>query len=265
MEGLGFGVRCSSLIMDNLNRYARNIALPQLGADGQRRICAGRVLLVGCGALGSAAGMYLAGSGVGTLGLADFDTVDVSNLQRQVAYTEGDAGRGKVTALAARLRALNSAVTVREHPVLVTPVVLNGLLGDYDVVADCSDNPATKHFLAKACTRAGKPCVTAGVAGFVAQVTTALPDSPSFSDIFGDWDESCPANSSGNTENGAGDAPGNGVLPCAVSGVFGPAAGVAATLQAAEVLKLLGAFGTPLVGRLMLIDTLSMHAHVYTL
>lgn len=231
--------------MEDMQRYARNIALPQIGAEGQRRICSGRVLLVGCGALGSAVGLYLAGSGVGTIGLADFDTVDITNLQRQVAYAEEDAGISKARCLAGRLRALNSTVRVNTYLSVVTPDTFADVASGYDIVADCSDNPATKHFLPQAATASGKPCVSAGVGGFVAQVTTSMPGAVTFADIFGD---------------SGGDSP---MIACGSAGVFGPAAGVAATLQAAEVLKILAGAGSLLSGRLLVLDTLTMQSHTF--
>lgn len=223
-------------------RYARNVALAEIGEDGQRRISAGRVLIVGAGALGSVTGLYLAGAGVGHIGVADFDTVDVSNLQRQIAYTEADAGCRKSEVLCARMHALNSDVDVRPICKMVTRHNLNEIVSGYDVVTDCSDNAATKHFLARAVTALGKVCVTAGVSRFTAQVTTSVPGGASFGDIFG---ESAPA----------AQACG-GILPCQSEGVLGPAAGVAAACQSAEVLKVLAGAGKTLAGRLLLIDTL---------
>lgn len=224
-----------------MDRYARNKALPGMGAGGQDRIRAGRVLVVGAGALGSVCSLYLAGAGVGTITVADFDTVDITNLQRQVAYTEADAGQSKAETLCRRLCELNSEVKAVSVCELVTARNLEELVAGCDVVADCTDNAPSKHFLAKAVPQLGKPCVTAGVDNYVAQVTTTIPGSLSFAELFG------------------AEAPSqvcSDILPCAQSGVFGPAAGIAATAQAAEVLKLLAGVGNALVSRLMLINTL---------
>lgn len=228
-----------------MDRYARNKALSQLGEAGQQAIGAGRVLIVGAGALGSVCGLYLAGAGVGEIAVADFDTVDISNLQRQVAYTEADAGLPKAEVLCRRMQSLNSEIKVTPLKCMVTARNLSQLLEKYDVVADCTDNAASKHFLATAVPALGKVCVTAGIDGFTVQVTTTVPGATTFADIFGDTapTEAC-----------------SSLLPCSQAGVFGPAAGMAATAQAAEVLKAIAGVGTPLTNRLLRIDTLNMSA-----
>lgn len=228
-----------------MDRYARNKALPEIGDSGQNAISDGRVLVVGAGALGSVCAMYLAGAGVGEIGVADFDTVDISNLQRQVAYTEDDAGLPKAEVLCRRLQQLNSQIHVSAHRCLVSSRNLAELLENYDVVADCTDNPASKHFLATAVPALGKMCVTAGIDGFVVQVATTAPGATTFADIFG---VEPPSESCGT------------MVPCAQAGVFGPAAGMAATAQAAEALKILSGAGKPLINKLLRINTLDMSA-----
>lgn len=226
-----------------MDRYARTKALPQIGSDGQHAIDNARVLVVGAGALGSACSLYLAGAGVGDIAVADFDTVDISNLQRQVAYAEQDAGRSKAETLCARLRDLNSQIKVTALTRMVTGKNLSQLLENYDIVADCTDNAASKHFLATAVPAMGKICVTAGIDGFVVQVTVTTPGHTTFSDVFG---ETAPSQACST------------LLPCSQAGVFGPAAGMAATAQAAEILKVITGAGVPLIDRLLRIDTLTM-------
>ena len=218
--------------MDML-RYSRTIAVPGIGEEGQQRLCDASVLVVGAGALGSVVALYLAGAGVGHIGLADFDTIDISNLQRQIAYAEDQAGERKVAALAARLRALNTTISVTEHPVLVTARNAATLFADYSHIADCTDNPSTKHLMAALAQQCGKPCVTAGVSGFTAQVFTTLPGAPSYNDMFGEPDRSNPAGCPA-------------FAPCGADGVVGPAAGVAATCQCTELIKLITGAGEPL-------------------
>ena len=228
-----------------------------MGEAGQQCISAGRVLVVGAGALGSVCALYLAGAGVGNITVADFDTVDISNLHRQVAYTEADAGHSKARTLCSRLRALNSEITATPVVAMVTARTLPALLENVDVVADCTDNAASKHTLSRLVCDAGLPCVTAGVDAYTAQVTVTAPGHPSFADIFGDVapGAACAAGGSSLAE----------MLPCAAAGVFGPAAGMAATAQAAEILKILTGVGTPLIARLLVIDTLTASANVLSL
>lgn len=230
-----------------MDRYARTKALPQIGQDGQYAIDNARVLIVGVGALGSVCALYLAGAGVGDIAVADFDTVDISNLQRQVAYTEQDAGTSKAETLCARLRALNSQIRVTAITKMVTSKNLAELLEDYDIVADCTDNAASKHFLATAVPTMGKTCVTAGIDGFIVQVTTTTPGHTTFVNVFG---KTAPIQACST------------LLPCSQTGVFGPAAGIAATAQAAEILKMITGVGVPLTDRLLRIDTLTMSSMV---
>lgn len=229
-------------------RYSRTEALPEIGPDGQRRISAGSVLVIGCGALGSAAASYLAGAGVGRLGLVDFDTVDISNLQRQVAYTEEDAGKPKCIRLADRLRRLNAEILIQPVEALATRDNISSLTDGYDFVVEGSDNPSTKMLVAAACDEAGISYCIGGVAGFSGQVMTHTPGTTRYSDIFP-------------------EAPGQrgAFTPCSAGGVLGPAAAVVASVQAAEALKYLSGAGSLLTDRLLTIDTLTMTFNTFSL
>jgi molybdopterin-synthase adenylyltransferase len=223
-----------------LRRYARQIVLPEVGGEGQLRLRRAAVLVVGAGGLGSPLLLYLAAAGVGRLGVVDDDAVDVSNLHRQVLFETGDAGRGKVEAALARLRRLNPHVRLEGHPVRLEAANALEIVGGYDLVADGSDNFATRSLVQDACLRLGRPLVSAAVQGLDGQLTTLKPHlgppHPCLRCLFPD--------------EPAGDA-----LPsCAQGGVLGPAAAVVAGLQAAEVVKEVVGLGRSLSGTLLLYD-----------
>ena len=221
-------------------RYAREMSLPEIGREGVERLLGASVLIVGCGALGSVAAMYLAAAGVGRIGVADFDTVGLSNLQRQLSYTEDDLGKPKAETLAAKLKAINSTIKVESIGMMMTKSNLPRYMEEYDVVVEGSDNPSTKYLVSDTARTLGKPCVIGGVRGFVGQITTQLPDGPYYRDIFPDIPERC------------------GLTPCSAMGVLGPVPGIIASLQATEAIKLITGVGKPLSGRLLQIDTLTM-------
>jgi adenylyltransferase/sulfurtransferase len=244
---------------EQLRRYSRTIALPEIGEEGQARICAGSALIVGAGALGSVAAVYLAAAGVGRIGVADFDTVDVSNLQRQVAYSEASAGKPKVSELASRMSAINSGVEVVTYNKFITQKNAAEIFAAYDVVIEGSDNPSTKHLVTKTCSDLGKPCVVGGVSAWSGQVMTILPGDTAYNDIFGDT-PSCSA-----------------FAPCGAAGVIGPLPGIVGAIQATEALKLLAAgtsagtgsslasVGTLLRNRLLVIDALTFTTYTFSL
>ena len=221
-------------------RYARQIALPEIGREGVERLLGSSVLIVGAGALGCISAMYLAAAGVGRIGVADFDKVGLSNLQRQLSYTEDDIGRPKADTLASKLRAINSGIEVEVIRRMLTKGNIAEYIERYDVVVEGSDNPSTKYLVSDAARTYGKPCVIGGVRGFIGQITTQLPEGPCYRDIFPDIPEQC------------------GLTPCASLGVLGPVPGIIASLQATEVIKLITGAGVPLSGRLLQIDTLTM-------
>lgn len=223
-----------------LRRYARQIVLPEIGGTGQARLRAAGVLVVGAGGLGSPLLLYLAAAGVGRLGVADDDQVDLSNLHRQVLFETPDAGRGKVEAAVARLRRLNPEIRVEGHPVRLDEANVDTIVAGYDLVADGSDSFATRALVQDACQRLGRPLVSAAVQGLDGQLSTFKPHlgppHPCLRCLFP-------------------EAPAADALPsCAQGGVLGPAAGVVATLQAVEVVKELAGFGESLSGWLALYD-----------
>ena len=230
----------SQLTNEQLIRHSRTIALPEIGAEGIARLTEASVLVVGAGALGCIAAMYLAAAGVGRIGIIDFDTVGLSNLQRQLAYTEADLGVPKVQALEAKLRAINPDTCVESHNAILTRTNASELLSRYDLSIEGSDNPATKYLVSDTARTLRRPCIIGGVRGFTGQLTTQLAEGPAYRDIFPDLPETC------------------GLTPCSTAGVLGPVPGLVASLQATEAIKLLTGTGRPLAGRLLQIDTLTM-------
>lgn len=222
-------------------RYARHLALPGVGEEGQERLKAARVLVVGAGGLGSPVALYLAAAGVGTLGLVDFDAVDVSNLQRQILYGTSDVGRPKLDAAAARLHDLNPLVSVVPHALRLSSENALDVLAPYDVVADGTDNFPARYLVNDACVLLGKPNVHASVSRFDGQASVFwAARGPCYRCLF---EEPPPAE----------------LAPsCAEGGVLGVLPGLLGTIQATEVLKILLGAGDPLVGRLLLVDALRM-------
>ena len=233
-------MQMTALSQEQTLRYARNIALPFVGDEGQQRLLATRVTIVGCGALGSVAAMYLAGSGVGTLTIVDFDTIDVSNLQRQPFYTMSQLGESKARSLAASVKALNPDVKVNVVETLLRSEGMKNLLGNSDIVLECSDNPSTKLMVSDNCRTGGVPCVIGGVSGTNGQVLGVGNGTPGFREIFGD-DPGC-----------------TGFTPCGAGGVFAPAAAIVAASQVAEAIKIALGQEETLIGHLLMVDTLTM-------
>lgn len=227
---------------EELRRYARHIVLAEVGGPGQQRFKAARVLIVGAGGLGSPVALYLAAAGIGTIGIADDDVVSLSNLQRQVIHTTAGIGTPKVDSAQAALAAVNPHVAVVPHPTRLNADNAEDLVGSYDLVADGSDNFATRYLVADTCAALRVPLVTAAVGRFDGSVTVLKPYegvNPSYRDLF-------PA------------PPPDGLLPsCAEAGILGALTGVIGSIQALEVLKLVAGIGEPLVGRLLLYDGLA--------
>lgn len=205
--------------MLSFKRYIAQTRLTEIGEEGQKRLSEAKVLIVGCGALGSPVAMYLAGAGVGNLLVADFDTVDISNLHRQVFYCEHDVGKCKSSILSSNIRALNSEVKVKEFKGLVTPTYLETIKNEIDIIADCADNPATTYSLQTFCKTNDIPLVIAGVTGWNVQIFSYFPGSTSFDEIFPQPDEN------------------SGMLPCSITGITGPTAALGASVQASEIIK----------------------------
>jgi adenylyltransferase/sulfurtransferase len=230
-----------SLSHDELIRYARHLALPQVGVDGQRRLKGARVLIVGAGGLGSPAALYLAAAGVGTLGLVDSDVVDVSNLQRQVLHGTGAVGRHKLESARARLHDINPHVTIETFDTRLSSADALDVLGRFDVVVDGSDNFPTRYLVNDASVLLGKPNVYGAIFRFDGQA--AVFDArrgPCYRCLY------------------AEPPPPDLVPSCAEGGVLGVLPGIIGSIQGMEAIKLLLGVGEPLVGRLLLVDGLTM-------
>jgi molybdopterin-synthase adenylyltransferase len=233
---------------DEIERYARHLVLRQVGGPGQQKLKRARVLVVGAGGLGAPLLLYLAAAGVGTLGVVDDDAVSRSNLQRQVLFETGDLGRSKVDVAAERLRRLNPNVVVETHAMRLGAETSYDLLAKYDVVADGSDNFATRYTVADACFLARKPLVTGAVGTFDGTLTTLRPfetaadgmPNPTYRCLFP-------------------EAPAPGTIPtCEEAGVLGALTGLVGSMMALEVMREIVGFGEGLVGRLLMIDALSL-------
>jgi adenylyltransferase/sulfurtransferase len=224
-----------------LQRYARHLSLPDVGVEGQEKLKAARVLLVGAGGLGSPVALYLAAAGVGTLGVVDFDRVDVTNLHRQVLHGTGDVGRKKVESARDRLYDLNPQVAVEAYDATLTSANALGIIRDYDIVVDGTDNFQTRYLTNDACVILGKPNVYGSIFRFEGQASVfATPDGPCYRCLFR-------------------EPPPPGLVPsCAEGGVFGVLPGLVGMVQATETVKLILGVGEPLVGRLLLVDALRM-------
>jgi adenylyltransferase/sulfurtransferase len=234
----------ADLSSEELSRYSRHLALPDVGIAGQRRLRAARVLIVGAGGLGSPAALYLAAAGVGTLGLVDFDRVDATNLHRQILHGTSDVGRPKLDSARDRLGDVNPNVDVVTHEVRLTSVNALGILADYDVILDGTDNFATRYLVNDACVLLGKPNVYGSIFRFEGQASVfALGDGPCYRCLFP-------------TPPPAGSVP-----SCAEGGVLGVLPGIVGTIQATEAIKLIVGIGESLAGRLLLLDTLAMRFH----
>jgi adenylyltransferase/sulfurtransferase len=226
-------------------RYSRHLLLPEIGAAGQERLKAARVLVVGAGGLGSPASLYLAAAGVGTVGIVDHDRVDLSNLQRQLLFDTASVGAGKAVTAQARLRALNSEINVVAHELELRAANALELLGEYDCIVDGSDRLDTRYLVNDACVLLGRPLVSAAIHRFEGQAMTYVPgQGPCYRCLF--------------PESAAGAAPN-----CAEAGVLGVLPGMLGALQATEAIKLLLKIGVPLVGRLMTYDALAMEWHEF--
>jgi adenylyltransferase/sulfurtransferase len=225
---------------EQVKRYQRQIILPEVGPVGQRKLLAAKVLCVGAGGLGSPAALYLAAAGVGTLGIVDFDTVDLSNLHRQLLHGHKDIGRPKTESARDTLRDRNPDVNVVLHNVPLTSENALEIIGQYDIVVNGSDNFPTRYLVNDACVLLKKPLVDGGMFKFDGQATVFLPGKGCYRCLF-------PA------------PPPPGAAPsCAEAGVLGALPGVIGAIQAVETMKLILGIGEPLVNRLLLFDALAM-------
>lgn len=219
-------------------RYARQIVLAEIGVEGQQRLLDGSVAVVGCGALGSMVAMQLAGAGVGRIGICDFDTIDVSNLQRQLFFDTDQCGRSKCGVLAERMKRLNPDITVEPMAMFLTADTARIRLAEFDFIVEATDNAPTKYLVDAVCAEIGRPCCIGGVRRFSGQVATFIPGGVRYADIFP-------------------EAADGGVTPCSTGGVIGGAAGVVASVQAVEAIKYIAGAGVPLSGKMMMFNLLS--------
>lgn len=234
---------------DQLLRYSRHILLPEFGVEGQQRLADAHAMVVGAGGLGSPVALYLASAGVGRITLCDGDTVDLTNLQRQVVHRTASVGLAKVASARETMLALNPGIDVVPLAERVEGARMDALVAAADVVIDGSDNFATRHALNRACVRHRKPLVSGAAVRFDGQVSVfdfRQPESACYACLF--------------PETGA-----NEDMPCAIMGVFAPVTGIVGTLQAAEALKVLAGIGETLTGRLLLLDALTMQIRIVRL
>jgi len=223
-----------------LLRYSRHILLPEIGIEGQDKLTGSHALIIGAGGLGSPAALFLAASGVGTLTLCDNDTVDLTNLQRQIMHRTASIGMNKVDSARAALAEINPEVHVNNLKERIESARMHELVAEADVILDCSDNFATRYALNRACVALKKPLVSGAAIRFTGQVTVfdlRLESSPCYHCLYPESTESEDTR-------------------CSETGVFAPLVGIIGSLQAAEALKLLLGIGTTLCGRLLLMDAL---------
>ena len=232
---------------EEISRYSRHILLDEVGATGQARLRAARVLVVGAGGLGSPVALYLAAAGVGTVGIVDDDRVDLSNLQRQVAHAVARLGQPKVGSAAEAMHAINPLTRVEQHPFRLTAANAAEIVGAYDLVCDGSDTTDTRFLIADACVLARRTLVSAAVLRFDGQISTFKPHVDPAGPC---WRCLHPA------------PPPPGLVPtCAEAGILGAVAGVMGTLQAAEACKEILGIGDGLSGRLLVWDALGARMH----
>lgn len=225
-----------------MNRYIRQLQLKGIGKDGQQLLASAHVGIIGCGALGSMVAMYLAGAGIGSLTIADFDNVDLTNLQRQLFYKETDLGKPKAELLKQRILELNSEIEVNVCNGFIRKTELEKIAAQTDILIDASDNPDTKYLVSDTSHSIGKPCIIGGVSGWQGQVLTCVSGKPYYRDVFPDADS-------------------NGFTPCSIGGVVGPVAGMVACAQAVETIKFLTGAEDTLSGRILVIDAWKMKFH----
>ena len=226
-------------------RYERQMILPEVGKDGQKKLRSARVLIIGAGGLGSPAALYLAGAGIGTIGIADADTVSLSNLHRQIVHTTDRVGQNKAESAKVSLEKLNDDVKVIVYPYSVTPENIGEMIREYDFVIDAVDNFPARFLINDACVIAGKPFCHGGILGFRGQVMTYVPGrGPCYRCIFEEIPE-----------------PGS-VPSCRQTGVIGPTVGVIGCIQALEAVKYILGVGKLLTGKMYIFDGLTMKTRI---
>src|SRR6202522_112011 len=234
-------IELPKLSNDEIARYSRHLILPEVGMEGQQKLKAAKVLCVGTGGLGAPLALYLAAAGVGTIGLVDFDTVDASNLQRQIIHSTATVGRLKVDSAEIMLKGLNPFMNVVKHNTMLTSANALEIFKDYDVIADGTDNFQTRYLVNDACVLTGKPNAYGSIFRFEGQASVfATEEGPCYRCLYP-------------------EPPPPGLVPsCAEGGVLGILPGLVGVIQATEVIKLILGQGEPLIGRLLLVDSLNM-------
>jgi sulfur-carrier protein adenylyltransferase/sulfurtransferase len=230
-----------TLSKEEVMRYSRHLIMPEVGMDGQLKLKQAKVLCIGTGGLGAPLGLYLAAAGVGRIGLVDFDSVDLTNLQRQILFGTNDIGRSKIEAAEERLRGLNPDIQIDQFETRLTSDNALDILKNYDIVVDGTDNFPTRYLVNDACVILGKPNVYGSIFRFEGQITIfGAPGGPCYRCLYP-------------------EPPPPGLVPsCAEGGVLGVLPGIVGAIQAAETLKLIIGKGEPLIGRLLLFDALAM-------
>lgn len=232
------------LTLEQVKRYSRHIIMPQIGSRGQRKLIDSKVLIIGAGGLGGPVAVYLALAGVGTIGIVDFDVVDLSNLQRQVLHTTETVGLPKVESATRTLARYNPGVNVVTHEYPITSENAMELISQYDIIVNGADNFATRYLVNDAAYLNGKPLVDGSILIFDGQVTTYEPGKGCYRCLYP-------------------EPPPPGIVPnCAEAGVLGALTGTIGSIQATEVVKVILGIGDPLVGRLLLVDALAMEFRV---
>src|SRR5271157_5231046 len=226
---------------DEIGRYSRHLLLPEVGLEGQQKLKAAKVLCVGTGGLGSPLALYLAAAGVGTLGLVDFDTVDLSNLQRQIIHTTDRVGMRKTESAETAIHALNPAIKVNRHEVRLSSENVMDIIKDYDVIVNCGDNFPTRYLINDACVFAKKPLVDGAIFRFEGNTTVFYPakGGPCYRCLYPE------------------PAPPDMAPSCAEAGVLGAIPGLIGSIEALEAIKLIIGAGSPLIGKMVYFDTLS--------
>ena len=231
----------ATLTNDEIQRYSRHLIMPEVGMEGQQKLKAARVLCVGTGGLGSPLALYLTAAGVGTLGIVDFDVVDVTNLQRQIIHSTADVGRKKLDSAEEKLKAINPYINIRKFDTRLSSENALEIFRDFDIIADGTDNFPTRYLVNDACVLTGKPNVYGSIFRFEGQASVfATEQGPCYRCLYP-------------------EPPPPGLVPsCAEGGVLGILPGLVGVMQATEVIKLILGAGDPLIGRLLLIDALGM-------
>ena len=229
------------------DRYSRNILLNEIGEKGQLKLINSSVLIIGAGALGSIVAMYLAASGIGRIGIADYDFIDISNLQRQLSFSEQDINKAKVEAITSKLQSINHLIKVEPFNKKISHSDALEIFKNYDFIIEGSDNPTTKYMVDDACRFLKKPYCFGGIAQCEGHIFTYTPNHSCYRDFFSE-----PSNE-------------ESYKPCSIGGVLGPLPGIIGSIQACEAIKYLTGIGELIVDKLLIVNALDMSFKTFTL